>query len=135
MANTENNIIAQKTRELCEAIVKQPEFQNLRQKVDTFLNDNSARQEYQFLSEQGEFLQHKQRQGMALTEAEISEFEQKREAFLSNPVARGFLDAQEEMQEVQQTVSKYVHKTFELGRLPEAEDFEGGCGSGGCGCH
>jgi hypothetical protein len=50
-------------------------------------------------------------------------------------VASGFLDAQEEMHELQHAVSKQVKKTIELGRIPTAEDLEGGCGHGGCGCH
>jgi hypothetical protein len=38
------------------------------------------------------------------------------------------------MQEVQQTVGKYVSKALELGRVPIEEDMDsGGCGSG-CGC-
>ncbi len=40
------------------------------------------------------------------------------------------------MQKLQQSVSQYVSKTFELGRVPEESDLEssGSCGSG-CGCH
>jgi hypothetical protein len=54
---------------------------------------------------------------------------------LNNPVARGFLDAQEELQQVQQSVHKYIKKTLELGRMPAEEDLaEGSCGHG-CGCH
>ncbi len=56
-------------------------------------------------------------------------------ALLKNPVAVGFLDAQEEMHEIQNIVKKTVGKTIELGRIPLAEDLsEGSCGSG-CGCH
>ena len=51
---------------------------------------------------------------------------------LNNPVAKGFLDAQQQMQRVQSSVTKYVTKTFELGRVPEPDDFNT-CGHG-CSC-
>jgi hypothetical protein len=41
------------------------------------------------------------------------------------------------MQKIQQIVTQYVGKTFELGRVPAATDLESGCcGSGeqSCGC-
>jgi cell fate (sporulation/competence/biofilm development) regulator YlbF (YheA/YmcA/DUF963 family) len=131
---TEDTAILQKTRELCQAILEQPEFQNLRQQIDTFMSNDEAKLQYQNLSERGEYLQHKQMQGAALTNDEVAEFEQQRQTFVNNPVARGFMEAQQEMQKVQESVSQYVTKTFELGRLPGPEDFESGCGHG-CGCH
>ena len=132
---TESGVIISKTRELCQAILEQPEFQSMRQRVDAFLADESAKALYQTVSEQGEHLNHKQQQGVPLDGAEVQDFEEKREALLKHSVARGFLDAQEQMQQIQQSISQYVSKTFELGRLPAPEDFEGGsCGSG-CGCH
>ena len=55
---------------------------------------------------------------------------------MENPAARAFLDAQEEMHDIQKSVTRMVKKTLELGRVPSEEDIsEGGsCGSG-CGCH
>ena len=55
--------------------------------------------------------------------------------FAAESVARGFLDAQEELHTVQQSIQQYVSKTLELGRVPKEEDLnDGGCGHG-CGCH
>ena len=71
----------------------------------------------------------------ALEPAEISKFEQERDALLKNPVAVGFLDAQEEMHELQHLVQKHVGKTIELGRIPTADDLDGGSCGQGCGCH
>jgi cell fate (sporulation/competence/biofilm development) regulator YlbF (YheA/YmcA/DUF963 family) len=83
----------------------------------------------------GQALQEKQHGGQALEPAEIAAFEKDRDALLKNPVAAGFLDAQEEMHELQNSVQKTVAKTIELGRIPVAEELAGGsCGSG-CGCH
>jgi cell fate (sporulation/competence/biofilm development) regulator YlbF (YheA/YmcA/DUF963 family) len=132
---TEANAILEKTRELCQVILDQPEFQTIRQRITDFMSDEEAKSQYQFLSEQGEVLQLKQQQGLPLTQEEIAEFENRRETFLTNPTAKGFLDARQQMQQMQESVDQYVAKTFELGRLPEENDFQSGsCGSG-CGCH
>jgi len=128
--------IETKTNELCEAILQEIQSGGIRQRIDTFLNDATARGAYESLMSRGQALQEKQHHGQQLEPAEISSFEKDRDALLKNPVAAGFLDAQEEMHELQSTVKKMVGKTIELGRIPTAEDLaEGGsCGSG-CGCH
>jgi len=131
---TENPLIQQKTIELCQAIIEQPDFQTIRRQVDAFLADESIKLQYQELSDRGAMLQHKQQTGMPLDMTEISDFEKRREAFLSSPVAQGFLDAQQAMQQVQESVNQYVTKTFELGRMPQKEDFDHGSCGHGCGC-
>jgi cell fate (sporulation/competence/biofilm development) regulator YlbF (YheA/YmcA/DUF963 family) len=125
-----------KTNELCHAILEEIQAGGIRQRIDTFLADTSARGQYELLMSRGQALQEKQHGGQELDPAEIASFEQERDALLKNPVAMGFLDAQEQMHEIQSTVKKMVGKTIELGRIPAAEDLtEGGsCGSG-CGCH
>lgn len=130
---TEESVVLQKTKELCQAILEQPEFQKIRQGLDTFLGNDEVRGQYQSLSEKGELLQHKQQTGAQLSDEEVADFERDREAFMSNPVARGFLDAQQDMHRMQESVTHYVSKTFELGRVPEESDFES-CGHG-CNCH
>jgi cell fate (sporulation/competence/biofilm development) regulator YlbF (YheA/YmcA/DUF963 family) len=135
ISNTEDTIILQKTRELCETIVQQPEFQEIRSRIDAFMANEEAKSQYQRVIEKGESLQQKQQMGLPLSNEEITEFEGHRETLVSNPVAKGFLDAQNQMHKVQESVGQYVAKTFELGRIPSAEDFDSGsCGSG-CGCH
>ena len=131
--NTETQAITQKTRELCQAIMDQPDFQMIRRQLDAFLADENIQGQYQELSDRGALLQHKQQTGAPVDSAEIADFEKRREAFLNNPVAQGFLAAQQAMHNVQESVGHYVAKTFELGRVPQQEDFES-CGHG-CGCH
>ena len=128
--------IETKTNELCEAILQEIQSGGIRQRIDTFLSDATARGAYESLMSRGQALQEKQHHGQQLDPSEISSFEKDRDALLKNPVAAGFLDAQEEMHELQSTVKKMVGKTIELGRIPTADDLaEGGsCGSG-CGCH
>jgi len=130
------NPVVEKTRELCQTILSQPEFQSVRRDLDSFMNNDAAKAQYEKLAEKGEYLHHKQHQGVALSPEEVDDYEKLRTSFMANPVASNFLKAQEKMQEVQQTVGQYVSKTLELGRVPTDEDFEsqgGGCGSG-CGC-
>ena len=128
----ENPAILQKTRELCQAIIDQPDFEAIRRQVDAFLADENIKTQYQELSERSALLQHKQQTGMPLDMTEIADFEQRREAFLTNPVAQGFLAAQQAMQQVQESVGQYLAKTYELGRMPKDEDLNS-CGHG-CGC-
>lgn len=127
-----------KTRELCEAILAHLETGGIKRRIDAFLADSGARGQYESLMSKGQALQEKQQGGQALEPAEISAFEADRDALLKNPVATGFLDAQEEMHELQHRVQKHVNKTIELNRVPTAEDLESSCGGhggGGCGCH
>jgi cell fate (sporulation/competence/biofilm development) regulator YlbF (YheA/YmcA/DUF963 family) len=127
--------IETKTNELCEAILEQIQTGGIRKRIDTFLADSTARGQYELLMSKGQALQEKQHQGQVLDPVEISAFEKDRDALLKNPVASSFLDAQEEMHELQSSVQKIVAKTIELGRIPGAEDLsEGSCGHG-CGCH
>jgi cell fate (sporulation/competence/biofilm development) regulator YlbF (YheA/YmcA/DUF963 family) len=129
------NAVQQKTLELCEAIVQQPQFQNIRQRVDSFMADPKSQQQYQSLTEKGRSLHEKQHQGLPLDGSEVAAFESERDALFGNPIAKAFIDAQEEMHEMQEGVHKLVTKTFELGRIPTDEDLqEGSCGHG-CGCH
>ena len=124
-----------KTNELCEAILEQMQTAGIRKRIDAFMADDRARSQYEALMTKGQALQEKQHHGQTLDAAEIAEFESDREALLKNPVATSFLDAQEEMHEIEKSVKKTVAKTIELGRIPVADDLaEGSCGHG-CGCH
>lgn len=128
--------IQDRLEELCRTILAQPEFEAHRLRVDQFMINDEARTQYQRVSEQGEHLHHKQRQGVELSSEEIDAFERERDALLGNPVAKGFLEAQEALGGLQESITKYVRKTLELGRMPESDDLQGGGGCGhGCGCH
>src|SRR3954447_22407172 len=109
---TEETVVIQKTKELCQAILDQPEVKSMRQRIETFMADDKARGQYDALMVKGQTLQQKQQSGVPLDGAEVTDFEQLRETFLNNPVARGFLDAQEDMQKMQQSVIQYVSKSF-----------------------
>ena len=139
MLAKESNVML-KTRELCDAIAQDIEFLALQGQVERFLGDDAAKLQYQSVHERGEELHQKQHAGVELADQEIKDFEDARDALMSNEVARDFMDAQQNLQTFQKTVGKYIGMTLELGRVPEPEDMEqtadggGCCGGGGCGC-
>ena len=129
------NKIEEKTQELCQTLVSAPEFLSIRKRIDAFLADANARNQYDSVMSKGQALQEKQHGGQTLESAEIADFEKSRESLLANQTARSFLDAQEELHDIQHSIQKQVGKTLELGRLPTADELaEGSCGHG-CGCH
>ena len=133
-ATTEETIVIQKTKDLCQSIVEQPEFRDIRGHIDAFMGDDTAKSQYQVVMEKGDELQQKQQQGLPTDNNEIAEFEKNRELLLNNQVARNFLEAQQQMHKIQESVMQYVSKTFELGRVPALEDFPSeNCGPT-CGC-
>lgn len=133
-----DSAVMEKTKDLCHAITQDIEFVALQGHVERFLEDDAAKLQYQSVHERGEELHQKQSSGVELGEREIKEFEEARTQLLDNEVARDFMDAQQNLQTLQQTISKYIGMTMELGRVPEPEDMEqssgGGCCGGGCGC-
>jgi cell fate (sporulation/competence/biofilm development) regulator YlbF (YheA/YmcA/DUF963 family) len=136
MSLTAENPLLAPTQALCQALVSLPDFQSIRTRIDAFSANDTVRNEYENLGLKSSMLQQKQQMGITLTEAEIAEFEGARQTFLDNPLARDFLEAQQEMTRLQDTIHQYVSKTFELGRLPAPEDLSGCCSdSGGCGCN
>ena len=131
----EETPITRKTRELCQAILEEPSMRAVRERIDNFMADEKTRAQYDGLVAKGQALQQKQQMSTPLTGEEISDFEQHRDSLLKNPVAREFLDAQQELHEVRESVHKYINKTLELGRLPSAEELtDSCCSSDGCGC-
>ena len=135
LTESESKLVLEKTRELCSTILAQPNMNMIRKNIDTFMADQSTRSQYEALMAKGQELHEKQHRSLPLSGEEVGEFEKQREAVINNPVARGFLDAQQALHELQEKVQKHVTKTLELGRMPTEDDLsEGSCGHG-CGCH
>lgn len=124
-----------KTRELCQAILEEPKLQTAHQRIGVFMADEQTRSLFDGLLEKRNTLEEKQRQSLPLTDQEINDFEKHKAAVLNNPVAREFLDAQEDMRSIQESIHNYVSKTLELGRVPTEEELSGGSCGHGCGCH
>lgn len=128
--------VDEKIRDLCQAILDRPDFSDLRRRIDAFMADEKVKYEYQMLNDSGALLQQKQQYGVEITEEEIGRFEALRDSFMKNPVATEFLDAQQEVSRVQESIMKHIQKTLELGRVPTVEDMNDGgcCNNHGCGC-
>ena len=127
--------IKQGTEQLCESIVNQDGFAELYKKIEAFINDEKLKYEYGVLNDRGALLQQMQQNGAEIKETEIVEFEKLREEFMNNTVATDFLEAQEEVQQLQDKIHQVIAKSFEIGRVPKPEDFDF-CsdGFGHCGC-
>lgn len=137
----DSSAVMDKTRELCSAIVDDSDFGTLQKDVEAFFANDEARDGFRKVQEWGDELNQKQQAGLELADAEIKDFETARESLFANPVAANFLNAQQTLQAVQQSIGQYVGMTLELGRVPTTEDFAaqndgccGGGGGGGCGC-
>src|SRR5688572_13381374 len=100
LTETEQDIVLEKTRELCNAILAQPNMGAIRRNIDSFMADDKARAEYETLMEKGQALHEKQHRSLPLSGEEITDFEQHRDKVMNNPVSRGFLDAQEALQQI-----------------------------------
>jgi len=135
LAETETDPVVQKTIDLCQAILDQEDVRAARGKIERFLNDEKAKAAYAALQEKGDSLREKQSQGQRLTADEITGFETMRDEVLGNPVSREFMEARQVVHRIQASVNDYLSKTFELGRIPQTEDFEADQCGAGCGCH
>lgn len=129
--------IIRKTKELCQTILEQEAYQALKKDIQDFLAEPALREHYHRLCDLQDQLHHKHEHGESISDEELETFERDEAALLGNPLAQAFVEAQRKMHKIEETVTAYVRKTFELGRLPAESDFEeegGGCGPG-CGCH
>ncbi len=139
---TADSPIISKTKELCSLITDSAEFNALQGQLNLFFENEEAQNQYRMVQTKGEELQQKQMAGLEITQDEIGEFESMRQQLFANETAAGFIAAQQELQNMQQTVSKYISLTLELGHVPSDEEIaeasSGGCcgggGGGGCGC-
>lgn len=131
---SEESAITQRALELCQAIVEQPDFSALKEKFDAFMRNELLKFEYQQVNGLGEMLQMKHSQGIELEPDEVMRFEALREKLMSDPVTQGFMEAQEQMQQLHEVVQRFLNRTFELGRRPEYVDVhDGSCSD--CGSH
>jgi cell fate (sporulation/competence/biofilm development) regulator YlbF (YheA/YmcA/DUF963 family) len=128
--------------DLCEAILAQDGVISARREVDTFFDNAEASQKYTSLAQLGSALHRKQHGGEVITDAEERQYQKLHTEAMADAAVLGFLQAKEGLENIQSMVNAYVSKTIELGRVPEADDFQssGGCcggsggSGGGCGC-
>ncbi|MEM9445372.1 MAG: YlbF family regulator [Verrucomicrobiota bacterium] len=129
----EDKNIKDKLVDLCQGIMDQPEFSEFNEAISSFSEDEEAQDLLSELTDLGAELRQMQSQGYQLPEDKTSAYDVLREKAQAHPICKPFMDAQSHIHSIQQTVMQHIAKTYELGRLPEADDFSCGCGTG-CGC-
>jgi len=132
-----SNAVAEKTKELCEAILEQAGYKESLAKVESFFTDESARDQYISFTELGQQLHQKQHAGEEITSEDEAKFQELQTAAMENATISDFMMAQQNLQVLNNEIATMVGKTIELGHLPTAEELGGGgesCGEG-CGCH
>jgi cell fate (sporulation/competence/biofilm development) regulator YlbF (YheA/YmcA/DUF963 family) len=137
LTQVQESPIVSKAKELCQTILDQSAYQDLRRAIDAFLQSPASVARYQELCDRQDFLRTKQESGVEPSNEEWAGFEKLETAFLEDTLSQQFIEAQRKLQHIEQTIQKYVRRTFELGRVPTEDDFDGCCGGGGggCGCH
>lgn len=132
----QNDDTLAKTRDLCAALVAQPDFAEIKRRIDAFLADDLLKFKFQMVNEKGNLLMMKTQSGQPVGNEEYVGFQALRDELFANPIAKEFMEAQDAINQFQGNVQNFFNKTFELGRLPAAEDLDdGSCCDSGCGCH
>jgi cell fate (sporulation/competence/biofilm development) regulator YlbF (YheA/YmcA/DUF963 family) len=128
--------IEDKIQELCAAIVADEEVSTARANAEAFLADMDAVTLYRETSLLGRELHQKGHKGEEPTPAETRRFNELQDRSEAHPGIAAFIEAQQVLQGIAETVSNYVSKTLETGKVPTEEEAmgSGGCGEG-CGCH
>ena len=130
----ENDVIQSKIIELCQTILDQPEFADFHDAISSFSKDEEAQDLLTELSDLSMELRQMQSMGNQIPEAKITAYDLLREKAHAHPICKPFMDTQAVVHNVQQTALQHIAKTYELGHMPQPEDFSCGCGTG-CGCH
>ena len=127
--------IMEKMKELCETLLGQEAYKELRDAIDHFASDEQSLQQYERFMEKHQHLRQKEDAEAELTPEDVSAYEEEERALYDNPIIRKFLYAQREFGQLHNKISQYFTKTVELDRLPEPGDLKkGDCGFGGsCG--
>ncbi|NBV85073.1 MAG: YlbF family regulator [Verrucomicrobia bacterium] len=128
-------LVQQKTLELCQAIAQLPGFGETHRKMQAFLEDELVKFEFQMVNNRVRLLTEKQAAGLEVTPEEIRDLEAFRDEVLGKEVARNFIAAQAEFEAIQKLVYPMLSKTFEVGRVPVPEDFYGENCDSSCGLH
>jgi len=129
--------VINKMTALCQELLEQASYQELRAMIDEFLQDERAVAQYQAFQQHQQQLEDKERQQIKLTEEEITAYEQEEMAIYENTIIRKYLYAENEINKLFHLINQFFTKTIEWNRVPELSEIKkDGCGcGGGCGGH
>ncbi|MCP4847731.1 MAG: YlbF family regulator [Verrucomicrobiaceae bacterium] len=117
-------------KDLCRALLEDEKLKGVFTSIDAFMENDVSKELFSQMQTKSEELQNKQQAGIELTAGEVEEYNKLREKMLDDPAAKAFVEAQESIQSVHQTIGSWVSLVFENGRMPTEEEFEGHCGPG-----
>ena len=117
-------------KDLCQALLEDDKLKGVFASIDAFMVNDASKELFSQMQTKGEELQTKQQAGIELTAGEVEEYNKLREQMLDDPAAKAFVEAQESIQSVHQTIGSWVSLVFENGRMPTEEEFAGHCGPG-----
>lgn len=128
--------VEEKARELCEFVVSQDGYQEARNRVEAFMEDDGAKDLYRAWQEKGAEMHHRSHQGIEPGAPDVEELERLKGEVMGNQAAMGFVNAEGEMNQIFETVTTLLQKSLQLGHVPTAEELKASecCNSGGCGC-
>lgn len=106
---------------LCNTILEHPEYARLQERIDAFLDDDEARDEFLRVTDLARDL-FERPEPAAVNSAEAQAWESARDALFAKPVVRDFVDARHQLDTLRETVARHVGLTIGLGRLPTPED-------------
>ena len=129
-----SNDYKEAAKELCRALLEDEKLKGVFASIDTFMGNDVSKELFSQMQVKGEELQTKQQAGIELTAGEVEEYNKLREKMLDDPTAKAFVEAQESIQSVHQTIGSWISLVFENGRMPTEEEFAGHCGPQ-CGCN
>lgn len=155
-----NSEVQELTTKLCNALASDQKIISAKARIGLFFQNADATKLFQEVNTYGEELRNKHLAGMPPTEEEIAKFDELRKAVVENDLARGFLEARQQIDEILGTINQFLGMSIDLGRAPSPEeveearkqamsascscggDCEGDCGDdcdckkgGECGCH
>lgn len=142
MANTSlTPELAKLAGELAEAFAQNQKVISAKARIGLFYQNPEATDLFRKVNEYGEQLRNKHMEGMPPSEAEISKFDELRQAVVDNEFCKGFLDARQLLDELLGTVNQYLCLAIDKGCAPTDEEVAAAmnqqmsaCSCGG-GCH
>ncbi|MFI3244834.1 MAG: YlbF family regulator, partial [Akkermansia sp.] len=127
-------------QQLSAAFATSQQVTSAKARIGLFYQNQEATDMFRKVQECGEGLREKQMSGMSPSEDEIAQFDEMRQAVVSNELCTGFLESRQQIEELLGTVNQYLCLAIDLGRSPSDEEVANAmqqqmqAGSGGCGC-
>jgi cell fate (sporulation/competence/biofilm development) regulator YlbF (YheA/YmcA/DUF963 family) len=128
----DNAAVLGKMEELCETLLQQDEFGQLREMLERYAADERAQEQYEHFAKMGQDLLEKERSGIEPTADEKASYERDERTLYANDVIRQYMYANREFGLLKQMIDQYFAKTVETGHIPGGRELVRpirGCGS------